>query len=102
VSVQGESIPLADTEFGVPRSLARDVGAALTRPGIIEAVKGADFPATDRTVDLQIFNLSNELGAHGKLIETARGVAFRLRPSSPRCGPGLPNPSGGCGNLTSP
>jgi two-component system phosphate regulon response regulator PhoB len=82
VSIEGESIPLTKTEFGVLHLLARNAGTAFTRQQIIEAVKGADYPVTDRAVDVQISNLRKKLGARGKLIETIRGVGFRLRPSS--------------------
>jgi two-component system phosphate regulon response regulator PhoB len=82
VSIEGESISLTKSEFGVLYFLARNAGMAVTRQQIIEAVQGADYPATDRTVDVQINGLRKKLGAQGNLIETVRGVGYRFRSSS--------------------
>jgi two-component system phosphate regulon response regulator PhoB len=83
VSVGGVLIPLTKTEVGVLQFLARNAGTTFTRQQIIEAVHGTDYPATDRTVDVQITALRKKLGARGRLIETVRGVGYRLRPSCP-------------------
>ena len=79
VSIGGQLISLTKTEFGVLSLLARNAGIAFTRQQIIEAVQGADYPATDRTVDVQITALRKKLGAQGKLIETVRGIGYRFR-----------------------
>jgi two-component system phosphate regulon response regulator PhoB len=34
---------------------------------------------TDRAVDVQIVGLRRKLGSYGKLIETIRGIGYRLR-----------------------
>jgi two-component system phosphate regulon response regulator PhoB len=82
VSIGGKLISLTKTEFGVLSFLARNVGVAFTRQQIIETVQGADYPATDRTVDVQIAALRKKLGAQGKLIETVRGIGYRFRSTS--------------------
>jgi two-component system phosphate regulon response regulator PhoB len=33
----------------------------------------------DRTIDVHIVSLRRKLGSHGELIETVRGVGYRLR-----------------------
>ena len=35
--------------------------------------------SADRSVDVQIVGLRRKMGAHGALIETVRGVGYRLR-----------------------
>jgi DNA-binding response OmpR family regulator len=50
-----------------------------SRYQIVDAVHGADYPVTDRSVDVQIVGLRRKMGQHGGLIETVRGVGYRLR-----------------------
>jgi two-component system phosphate regulon response regulator PhoB len=45
----------------------------------VDAVRGDDYPVTDRSVDVQIVGLRKKLGDHGKYIETVRGVGYRFR-----------------------
>ena len=46
---------------------------------IVDAVKGEDYPVTDRSVDVQMVGLRKKLGACGKYVETVRGVGYRFR-----------------------
>ncbi|MDD3473481.1 MAG: winged helix-turn-helix domain-containing protein, partial [Syntrophaceae bacterium] len=43
------------------------------------AVKGDDYPVTERSVDVQIVGLRKKLGDSGDLIETVRGVGYRFK-----------------------
>ena len=38
---------------------------------------------TDRTIDVHVRNLRAKLHAHGRLVETVRGVGYRFREESP-------------------
>ncbi|MGD9076593.1 MAG: winged helix-turn-helix domain-containing protein, partial [Desulfobacteraceae bacterium] len=49
------------------------------RSQIVDAVRGDDYPVTDRSVDVQIVGLRKKLGPAGKYIETVRGVGYRFR-----------------------
>ncbi|MFP4372941.1 MAG: response regulator [Spirochaetaceae bacterium] len=69
---------LSATEFGILEFLARNPGWVFSRQRIIDAVKGADYPVTERSVDVQILGLRKKLGDHGRFIETVRGVGYRL------------------------
>ncbi len=80
VVIDGQPIPLSKTEFGVLRYLNERRGEVCSRRRIIAAVRGENYPATDRSVDVQIAYLRKKLGAAAKLIETVRGVGFRVRP----------------------
>jgi two-component system phosphate regulon response regulator PhoB len=75
----GKLLDLTATEFALLAFLARRPGWVFTRGQIIEAVKGGDYPVTDRAVDVQVLGLRKKLGAHGKYIETVRGVGYRFR-----------------------
>jgi two-component system phosphate regulon response regulator PhoB len=79
VLVNGKSVDLTATEFGILHMLARRPGWVFTRSQIINEVKGDDYPVTDRSVDVQIVGLRKKLGVAGKHIETVRGVGYRFR-----------------------
>lgn len=75
----GELVELTFTEFQVLYYLARRPGWVFTRFQIIDAVRGDDYPVTDRSVDVQVVGLRKKLGPYGKYIETVRGVGYRFR-----------------------
>lgn len=79
VLAAGKSIDLTFTEFQVLHLLARKPGWVFTRSMIVDAVRGDDYPVTDRSVDVQIVGLRKKLGDCGKYIETVRGVGYRMK-----------------------
>ncbi len=74
-----ERIDLTHTEFQILHFLARRPGWVFTRYQIIDAVRGSDYPVTDRSVDFHIATLRKKLGSFGDLIETVRGVGYRFK-----------------------
>ena len=79
VLASDQQLVLTATEFRILHFLARRPGWVFTRDQIINAVKGEDYPVTERSVDVQIVGLRKKLGAVGKNIETVRGVGYRFR-----------------------
>ena len=79
VRADGRQIELTATEFRLLHRLARRPGWVMTRNQIIEALHGVGYPVTDRAVDVQIVGLRKKLGEAGKLIETVRGIGYRMR-----------------------
>lgn len=79
VRVAEQRIDLSATEFAILEFLLRSPGWVFSRSQIIDAVKGRDYPVTDRAVDVQILSLRRKLGEAGDEIETVRGVGYRLR-----------------------
>jgi DNA-binding response OmpR family regulator len=79
VSLDGAALDLTYTEFQVLAFLARRPGWVFTRTQIVDAVRGDDYPVTDRSVDVQIVGLRKKLGAAGHYIETVRGVGYRFK-----------------------
>ena len=79
VLANGISVDLTFTEFQVLYILARRPGWVFTRGQIVDAVRGGDYPVTDRSVDVQIVGLRKKLDSCGKYIETVRGVGYRFR-----------------------
>lgn len=78
VTISGHSVDLTYTEFQVLYFLAKRPGWVFTRTQIVDAVRGDDYPVTDRSVDVQIVGLRKKLGECGKYIETVRGVGYRF------------------------
>ena len=78
VTCDGESLELSVTEFGILEFLMRNPGWVFSRGQIIESVKGNDYPVTERSVDVQILALRKKLGEKGSIIETVRGIGYRM------------------------
>jgi two-component system phosphate regulon response regulator PhoB len=67
------------TEFALLRHFLSHPDMVFSRNQIITAIKGPDYPVTDRSVDVQILGLRKKLGEAGEMIETIRGVGYRFR-----------------------
>ncbi|MCH2134560.1 MAG: response regulator transcription factor [Phycisphaerales bacterium] len=82
--VRVDEIPVSVTssEFQILSFLASRPGFVRTREQIIEATHGPRVVMSNRTVDVHITSLRRKLGAAGDLIETVRGVGYRLEDSS--------------------
>jgi len=78
-TLAGQLLDLTYTEFALLTFLARRPGWAFSRAQIVDAVKGADYPVTERSVDVQVAGLRRKLGDHGHYVETVRGVGYRFR-----------------------
>lgn len=79
VKLAGAPLDLTYTEFALLQFLAKRPGWAYTRTQIVDAVKGEDYPVTERSVDVQVAGLRKKLGTFGSYIETVRGVGYRFR-----------------------
>jgi len=71
-------LELTPKEFDVLAALARDAGAAVSRRRLLEEVWETSWYGSSKTVDVHVAALRRKLGDAG-LIETVRGVGFRLR-----------------------
>jgi two-component system phosphate regulon response regulator PhoB len=78
-SAGGNALDLTYTEFQLLCVLARRPGWVFTRSQIVDAVRGSDYPVTDRSVDVQVVGLRKKLGTYGHYIETVRGVGYRFK-----------------------
>ncbi len=79
VTVAEGKIELTHTEFRMLYFLAGRPGWVFTRYQIIDAVRGEDYPVTDRSVDFHVATLRKKLGKYGDCIETVRGVGYRFK-----------------------
>ena len=78
IKVDGKPVTLTLSEFKTLDLFVRRPGVVFSRYQIVDAVHGEDYPVTDRSVDVQIVGLRRKLGKHGDLIETVRGVGYRM------------------------
>lgn len=78
VMVDDSPIELSATEFGILEVLMKNPGWVFSRAKIIDAVKGDNYPVTERSVDVQILGLRRKLGVRGDVIQTVRGIGYRL------------------------
>jgi two-component system phosphate regulon response regulator PhoB len=79
VHVKGKPVQLTGTEFTILYMLAGRPGWVFTRQQIIDQVRGYDYLITPRAVDVQIFGLRKKLGKAGQLVETVRGLGYRMK-----------------------
>ncbi len=77
--VGDDRIDLTASEFDILYFLASHPGWVYSRDRIISAIKGDDYPVTERSIDVQIVGLRRKLGNAGDLIETVRGVGYRFK-----------------------
>ncbi|MCF7824297.1 MAG: response regulator [Candidatus Marinimicrobia bacterium] len=78
VLISGKTIVLTNTEFQILYFLASNPNWVFTRAQIIDAVRGDNYPVTDRSVDFQIVGLRKKMGSVGDSIKTVRGVGYRF------------------------
>jgi two-component system phosphate regulon response regulator PhoB len=81
VTCASESIQLTPSEFKLLAALVKNQGRVLTRTALIDLVQGSDVSVVDRTIDTHVFGLRKKLGVCGDLIETVRGVGYRVKNS---------------------
>lgn len=79
VMIDNTPVSLTFSEFRLLQFLARRPGWVFTRYQIVDALRGEDYPVTERAVDVQVVGLRKKLGQSGKYIETVRGVGYRFR-----------------------
>ena len=79
VSYKEKPLKLTAVEYKILYFLARKPGRVYTRERIIEQVRGDDVIITGRTVDVHILSLRRKLGEAADLIETVRGIGYRVR-----------------------
>lgn len=78
VRVKGETVEFTATEFGILRCLAARPGFVRTRDQIISSVHGDHTVLSSRTVDVHVTTIRRKLGGLEPMVQTVRGVGYRL------------------------
>lgn len=80
VFCQKKEIKLTASEFKILISLAKKQGSVLARSQLLTSIQDQGVAGvTDRIVDTHIYSLRNKLGECGHLIETIRGIGYRIK-----------------------
>ncbi len=78
VKVDGEKITLTLKEFEMLCALIENRDVVLTRNQLLDRVWGYSFDGGSRTVDVHVRTLRQKLGSAGDMIETVRGIGYKL------------------------
>lgn len=78
VTVNGKSIVLTLKEFELLHLLMKNQGSVMTRDVLLERIWGYDFDGETRTIDVHIRTLRQKLGEMGSIIQTVRGVGYKI------------------------
>jgi two-component system, OmpR family, phosphate regulon response regulator PhoB len=77
--VDGQELPLTLQEFRLLSYLISGRGRVRTRDELLSDVWNTSPDLETRTVDTHVKRLRDKLGAAGDIIETVRGVGYRIR-----------------------
>lgn len=78
-TIDGEPLSLTMREFDLLEFLMRSPGVVFSRETLLQRVWGWDFDGGSRTVDVHVQQIRAKLGDSSELIETVRGVGYRMR-----------------------
>ena len=78
IQVEGNDVVLTLKEFQLLCYLVKHRGNVMTRDQILQEIWGYEFDGENRTVDVHIRTLRSKLGKAGDLIETVRGIGYRI------------------------
>ena len=78
VTVAGENVVLTLKEYEMLKKFLLNPGIVFTRDKLLNDIWGYEFSGETRTVDVHIRTLRQKLGSAGEMIETIRGVGYRL------------------------
>lgn len=78
VIVDNEEVVLTLKEFDLLKYMIENAGIVLSRDKLLEKVWGYEYEGETRTVDVHIRTLRQKLGEAGSIIETVRGVGYRI------------------------
>jgi DNA-binding response OmpR family regulator len=81
VAVKGKRVALTHYEFELLAVLARAAGRVLSREQLLDALKGQEYEAFDRSIDVHISKLRSKIEPNPReprYIKTARGIGYIL------------------------
>lgn len=78
VTVDQNPVSLTLKEYEMLELLLKNSGMVLTRTQLLNQIWGYEFDGESRTVDVHIRTLRQKLGNAGDLVETVRGVGYKI------------------------
>ena len=76
--IEGQPVELTLSEYKILCCFLLSPGKVLTRNQLVEYIQDGPIHVTDRTIDTHIFGLRKKLGDHASIIETIRGIGYRV------------------------
>ena len=77
--IQEKHIELTRSEFYIMKLLCSNPGWVFNRKQILNAIHGSERPISIRSVDVMILNLRNKIKPKDFLLETVRGIGYRMK-----------------------
>ena len=81
VFIDGEPIELSFKEFELLQYFVENVGIALSREKILNAVWNYDYYGDARTIDTHVKKLRSKMGSKGEYIRTIWGMGYKFEPN---------------------
>ena len=78
VTVSDESVSLTLKEFEMLCLMLKNRGMVFSRDRLLEEIWGYDYDGENRTVDVHIKTLRTKLRECGALVETVRGIGYKI------------------------
>jgi two-component system, OmpR family, phosphate regulon response regulator PhoB len=78
VWIDNQLLELTLSEYKILCCFLLSPGKVLTRNQLVEYIQDGPVHVTDRTIDTHIFGLRKKLGDHANIIETIRGIGYRV------------------------
>lgn len=78
VTANGAAVSLTRKEYELLLTLLRGKGRVFTRDELLHTVWEFDYSGESRTVDVHVRTLRSKLGSCGDVIETIRGVGYKV------------------------
>ncbi len=79
VLVDGRQVDMTPTELRLLHFLAEHMGRVFTRSQLLSRVIGGGAHVVNRNIDVHVRSIRTKLGPYREVIETVRGVGYRLR-----------------------
>ncbi|MEO0337367.1 MAG: response regulator transcription factor, partial [Pseudomonadota bacterium] len=79
IALDGEKMELTKSEYKLLECLMSHQGKVLSRESLIKEIQGDGVNVVGRTVDTHVFGLRKKLGVHSEMIETIRGIGYRVK-----------------------
>jgi DNA-binding response OmpR family regulator len=79
VSIDGTPLELTAREYALLEHLAREPERVVNRAALLEAVWQTRFDPGTNVVEVYVNRVRNKLGRHARMLETVKGLGYRLR-----------------------
>ncbi len=80
--IANQELELTLSEYKLLVAFLQRPGKVLTRNQLVEFIQDGPVHVTDRTIDTHVFGLRKKLKEYSKLVETIRGIGYRVAADS--------------------